>query len=113
MNWLSHCLEDCWKNDNRDFFVMTREGNRSFLVQRRSNINSHFISLEEYGGGGKRGSIFIPEEGGDGWQQLAAPYKEAERRGPPKGGVSQRHHCLRCGHSHTRRRWLSRNQHHD
>lgn len=54
---------------SRDDFAKTREGSSSFIVLRCSNSNGSFVVLEEYGEGGRRGSIIIPEEEGrKGWQ---------------------------------------------
>lgn len=36
-------------------------GSRAFLVQRGLNKQGHFLALVEYGGGGRKGYLVIPE----------------------------------------------------
>lgn len=88
VKWLACCLEAYQKNSRLDFFAKTNEGSSSFFVQGCFNNNGCFIVLEEYGRGGRCGSIVIPEERGEGWRHMAKSLVEckAERRGSSRGG---------------------------
>lgn len=79
----------------KDFYTTSREGTKSFIVQRCLNVRGCYMALVEYGGGGRRSFIFIPKElGGKGWRKMADALWEAilekgqELHG--RGGVAQR-----------------------
>lgn len=63
VTWFAHCFEVCRKDiDRRDFYTTMMEGSHSFIAQRWSNVNGRFLSREEYGVGGRKGSIFTLED---------------------------------------------------
>ena len=56
--------------EQKEFYTTKREGNSSFIVQRCSNSRGRCLAVAEYGGGGRRNFIFVPEEEGNGWNKM-------------------------------------------
>lgn len=85
--WFSKALEDNLKIGRKEYYFGHREGDRGYIAQRCSNFGGIFMALVEYGGGGRRSCIFIPEDtdgmgwDGMGWRKLVEELKEAGREG--------------------------------
>lgn len=62
VHWLAKSLEDCLKGDKQEFYTMARDGCRSFIAQRCSNAQGHYMALVEYGNGNRCNFVFIPED---------------------------------------------------
>lgn len=58
LKWVIRLLEGCASCDKKEFYASLRDGNRSFIAQRCSNVHGHFMELVEYGVGGRQ-SFFI------------------------------------------------------
>jgi hypothetical protein len=51
---------------------------KALIAQRRSNKFGHFLVVEVYGGGGRRGSFVVPEgREGEGWRIFTAELSKA------------------------------------
>ncbi|KAG6734605.1 hypothetical protein I3842_01G280100 [Carya illinoinensis] len=70
VKWLAKAMDGCTKEDKNDFYTTIREGSSSFIAQRCSNARGRYLAVVEYGAGGKRKFIFVPEEVGYGWSKM-------------------------------------------
>lgn len=71
VHWLAKALIDCSKEVKHGLFTSIREGSQSFLAQRCSNGRGRYIVVVEYGSGGRRNSVIVPEEkDGSGWRKM-------------------------------------------
>lgn len=78
--WFTRALEDCLKARRKEFYSAHREGGWGYIAQRCSNSRGCYMALVEYGGGGHRSFIFIPEDtDGRGWRKLAEVLREVGR----------------------------------
>jgi hypothetical protein len=69
MVWLMQAVERLSKGEeNNDKWRTFQMGSTIYVVLRRNNKHGQFIELSEYGGGGRRSYVVIPEgSNGKGW----------------------------------------------
>lgn len=81
------------KDEKKDFYTTSREGTKSFIAQRCSNVRGHYMALVEYVGGGRSSFIFVPKELGGKLEEngRCAMGSSCEERAELHGrGVAQR-----------------------
>lgn len=77
VNWFAKTLEDCSTGEKNEFYATSWDGSRSFMTRRCTNANGHQMAPMDYGGGGKRNFVFIPEGmEGMGWKKLVFALRE-------------------------------------
>lgn len=71
--WLCRMVEDLRGVEIKDFYQSICYGNTIYVARRRSNGHGRYLKLSEYGGGGRKSSIVIPEGNkGRGWAECVA-----------------------------------------
>jgi hypothetical protein len=77
--WLVDAVEEVVDVDSSEvFWDQSRAGCPRIFVQRRSNRHGRFITIEEFEGRNRRGSILIPEgRHGQGWTRLISELRTA------------------------------------
>lgn len=75
--WFHRALEGCLKAAGKGYYSAHRNGDRGYIAQRCSTSRGAYLALVEYGGGGRRSFIFIPEDrNGVGWRNLMVALQE-------------------------------------
>lgn len=93
--WLLAIVVEVLNAETRkEFLKSSRVGSKAFIVQRHANRNGRYLVIGEYGGGGRRSSIIIPEgREGKGWYewvielQKVATFFNVSDSGGRRGGT--------------------------
>jgi len=81
VGWFRRSMEELKQGGEiRDFCRTFRVGSMVFILQRRGNVHGRFLELSEYGYGGRRTSVIIPEgREGCGWANCLAQLRRIEK----------------------------------
>lgn len=80
VGWFRRSMEELKQGGEiRDFCRTFRVGSTVFILQRRGNVHGRFLELSEYGYGGRRTSVILPEgREGNGWANCLAQLRRLE-----------------------------------
>lgn len=60
--WLGKCIEENIRREDEKAFIRTfRERDKGYVIRRFANKNGRYLELSDYGRGGCKGRLAIPE----------------------------------------------------